>query len=131
MLQREDTKLYLMDTVYVTLVIILIIFALSTLENITGQTTNSTGTSILLQSAKWYKICHQDKDPLYALQHCDYAIAYFNAARHISNDVILEKGSGINMHKFHNRLLSYQLQLLKQLSKKSSKHVTSQASWVT
>lgn len=132
--QREDTKSYLIDTVYVTVAFIIIIFVLCTLENVTGQTTNATGKSILSQSGKWYRICIQDKNPIYALQHVDYAIAYLNAARHISSDVILEKGSGIDLHKYHNKLLSRQLELSKIVHKtkgKMPKNLSSQASWIT
>ena len=130
--RNADVKQYLVDVVQVTVAFLILLFVLCSLENISTHYTHQSGKSLLSQSSKWYKISMQDKDLIYALQHCDYAVAYLNAARHISSDTILEKGSGIDLHKYHNKLILHHINLLKGVQKtQKNKNMTSHASWIT
>lgn len=129
--RQDDTKAYLLDASIITITFILIIFVLSTLENLGILNASTIANSLLSQSGKWYKISLQNKDPIYALQHCDYALAYLNAARHSASDISLEKGTGIDLHKYHNKLISHQMQILKSLQKHKGKKISNKASWIT
>lgn len=129
---RTDMKAYLLDVVLVTVVCFIVLVILSTIESFHKYSSHPIAKSLLSQSGRWYRISLQDKDPIYALQHCDYAIAYFNAARHSASDEILEKGSGTDLHKYHNKLITHQGQILKSLPKSKGRKVqTSHASWIT
>lgn len=130
---RTDMNVYLVDTVKCTVAFMVVLLVISSVEQASKQLGGIAPKSFLSQSGKWYRISTQDKDPVYALQHCDYAIAYLNAARHGASDHVLEKGSGIDLHKYHNKLASHQMAIMKQLPKMKgrSRSNTSQASWLT
>ena len=125
-------KVYFQDVVLVTVICFIVLMIVSAIESLHKCSSHSTAKSLLSQSGKWYRMSAQDKDPIYALQHCDYAIAYFNAARHSASDAILEKGSGIDLHKYHNKLINHQMNILKSFPKSKGRKVNaSQASWIT
>jgi hypothetical protein len=131
--RNQDVKMYLVDTVKWTLSFILFILILSALENVPKSNDQLLASSLLFQSGKWYRMCTQNQEVIYALQQCDYAIAYLNAARHAAPDSFLEKTNKTDLHKYHNKLLSHQTNLLKKINPKQiSKRKTSpQPSWLT
>lgn len=131
----EDTKRYLINAVQVTLAVIVLLVVSTSLESLSDNHQGSNAKSFLSQSGKWYRMSLQDRDPFYALQHCDYALAYLNAARHTANDNVLER-TGTDIHRYHNKLLEQQNRLMKTLlpkitGKKSKTPPAVHASWIT
>lgn len=55
--------------------------------------------AMLAQTVKWLALSSQDKNASSGLQHATYAMAYLNAARHVASDTVLERLSGIDIHK--------------------------------
>ena len=60
--------------------------------------------SLLEQSYKWYLLSEQDTDNMTTFKHCNFAVAYLNAARHSASDTELERSTKINVHKYSKKL---------------------------
>jgi len=132
---RDDIKLYLIDTLYVTLGCIVLLSLMKMMEG-TAHTSDVSIAKILLeQSAKWYKISIQDTQNLYSMQHANYSVAYLNAARHIASDTTLERVSGLDVHKLFKKIDEHQRNIMmKDLSNKPSKKIKSlpsQVAWLS
>lgn len=75
--------------------------------------------SLVQKAHEYYKLSMQDKESQHALKHCHYAIAFLHAARYSSDDTNLQNMTGLDMHKFHAKLISRESSLTKQQHKKT------------
>lgn len=64
--------------------------------------------SLVTQAIHWHQVAEQDTNPLFAMKHSDYAIAYLNAARSMLPDNILEKNCNTDIHELSNTLEMHQ-----------------------
>jgi hypothetical protein len=64
--------------------------------------------SLVSQAIYWHETSEQDANPLFAMKHSDYAIAYLNAARSMLPDNILEKTCNIDIYELSNTLETHQ-----------------------
>ena len=131
MLKKHDMNIYLLDVIKVTTGFFVLLILNCTLEKCLQRNKKGGAKTLMYQSFKWYELSLQDNDIVYALQHCDYAIAYLNAARNCESDAIIEKIAGVNVYKYNNKLIKHQLNILRHLSKNKSKGVSSEPSWIT
>ena len=51
------------------------------------------------------------------MQHSNYAIAYLNAARHISHDTVLEQKNSVDMHEVSKVIFRQQREALQKMLK--------------
>ena len=68
------------------------------------------------QALEWHAQSQQDSDPLFAMRHSDYALAYMNAARAILPDATLQRLTSVDVHETIIALESHQQQHAKRLS---------------
>ena len=113
----DDSDTYLKDTVKVTAASVIFFIIMKVLE-LNRRSDSIISKSLVDQAHRWYTISTQDKSPLYAYQHINFATAYLNAARHSANDTTLEQVSGIDVHGLYKRIDDFQRQTLKTLSTK-------------
>ena len=99
---RTDADAYARDALKMTggLVAVLVLLKLSEPYVASIASHDEMSFSFLDQSARYYATSMQDRQPLFALQHVTYALAYLNAARHMSNDSALEHRSGMDIQAF-------------------------------
>lgn len=70
---------------------------------------------ILKESARYDALSKQDQNIAYALMHINYAIAYANVLRQITNDQEIQNKTGITMSAFIQNLQENQQMLLQSL----------------
>ncbi len=132
---RDDMKLYLIDTLYVTLGCLVFLSLMKMMEGSSHTSDASIAKVLLEQAAKWYKISLQDNQNLYSMQHANYSVAYLNAARHIASDTTLERLSGLDIHKLFKKIDDHQRSvMMKDFSNKPSKKIKnlpSQVAWLS
>lgn len=88
---------------------------------------------LLTQSKHWYTMALQDKNPLFALRHLNYAVAYVEAARHIAPDDVLAQLTEINVRDLRQRIDAQTDAVSRKLSKTCPRLRTSgshMSSWV-
>ena len=92
------------------------------------------GGALMKQAFEWHAQSQQDTDPLFAMRHSDYALAYLNAARSILPDHALQRLSGIDVHDTVVALEAHQNAHTGTMSKicppSNPKKKTSSVSWV-
>ena len=76
---------------------------------------------LVKQALQWHTMAMQDKNPLFAMRHSDYAVAYLTAARSMLPDQVLEKISNVEIHEMVQVLEQEQREHANQLSKKCPK----------
>jgi hypothetical protein len=81
----------------------------------------SFGKQLVDQAKQWYSLALQDRKPMNAYEHSLYAIAYLNAARHVTHDSILEQYTGVNIHALLKSATQTQQEALKDLNKQCPK----------
>tara|TARA_B100000378_G_scaffold118661_1_gene95213 strand:- start:192 stop:554 length:363 start_codon:yes stop_codon:yes gene_type:complete len=72
--------------------------------------------TLLRQSARYTAAAEQDKNPMIALLHANYGIAYLWALRDIANDNDIKAATNIDIHKFVNKVTNIQDKLTKKVS---------------
>jgi len=73
---------------------------------------------LCLASSQWSNASIEDKDPMTKVIHASFGLAFFNAAKHLSNDREISKLTGINAKEFLATLkenLNFSLQSAKAL----------------
>ena len=73
------------------------------------------------QANKWHEMSMQDKKALASLEHAIFAIAYLNAARHISHDASIEQSTGISVHTLMRSIVARQQQAMREMGKQCPK----------
>lgn len=131
----DDTRQYLVDVLKATAGFVVVTFVYSIVQTTGNSNDSNVAKSLLDQSSRWYKMSLQDKNPIFSMQHLNYALAYLNAARSVSNDTNLERVSGIDVHKLSVQLDKHHLHVLREVSEKShvklkQKEVHNQTSWL-
>lgn len=125
---------HLQLAVCVTIGVAVVLLLCGVLEQQSQNKDAHVAKALIQQASKWYAISLQDKTPFHSLQHADYAMAYLNAARHVSNDTILERVSGIDVHKLFRSVDAQQKSAAKELLSKTSKPTklkNTQATWLS
>jgi hypothetical protein len=56
------------------------------------------GAALVQQALQWHRTSAQDRNPMFAARHANYAIAYLSAARSMLPDQVLEQLAGVQMH---------------------------------
>ena len=134
-MMRDDMKLYLMDSLYVTLGFLILLSLMKMMESTTHTSDVSVAKILLEQAAKWYKISLQDTQNIYSMQHANYSVAYLNAARHIASDTTLERISGLDIHKLFKKIDEHQRSvMMKDFNTKPTKKIKnlpSQVAWLS
>lgn len=128
------------DAVRVTLALLVVSMLIKLIEpfnNSPSEKDNSIARNMLEQANYWYNMSSQDKSTQSKNQHIAYAVAYLNAARHITSDATLERLTGLDVHtlqtviereqKTQSKLL---LQQCPKLSVDFPKHTTKRRSWL-
>lgn len=131
-----DTKAYIVDSLQVTAGFLIIVVVIKLFEPHESTDTTIIARSLLNQASQWYSLSMQDKQPLYAMQHANYAVAYLNAARHTASDIILEQTSGLDIHKLYKSIDENHRQRMKEtagklLPKTKLKGIHTQAAWIS
>lgn len=71
---------------------------------------------LVSQAIYWHDTSEQDTNPLFAMKHADYAIAYLNAARSMLPDNILERTCNVDIYELSNSLETHQRQKTKSVT---------------
>lgn len=82
----------------------LVLKLLEPVINSSPEHEQSTGKSMIEHAKQWYLMSAQDKNAQSKHEHISYASAYLNAARHILNDMRLERISGIDVHELQKSI---------------------------
>lgn len=114
----DNPRQYLFDALQATLGLFVIVFVIKCLEPNDGMGDDSIAKSLIQQASKWHSMSLQDKQILYSLQHSNYAVAYLNAARHTCSDAVLERLSGMDIHKLYKAIDSQNIHVLKEIAQK-------------
>ena len=72
--------------------------------------------SLVTQAIYWHDASEQDTNPLFAMKHSDYSIAYLNAARSMLPDNILEKTCNVDIYELSNTLETHQREQTKAIT---------------
>lgn len=86
------------------------------------------------QSLHWSALCRQDTNPIFALQHINYAVAYLNAAKTLVSDASLEQTCGRDVHTLQSELRKMQQRAIGSLSKTCPKSLpkgTTVTTWLS
>jgi len=73
---------------------------------------------LIKQCARWAVAAHQDKSPLIALLHANYAAGYLWAILDIATPQQIEKSTGINFFRFKSEIQHIQAIATKKVSAK-------------
>ena len=122
--RKDQLERYLHDVTKITIGYLIIMSFHSVIQTVCNISHAQLPRSYLSQSELWYRISQQDKDPMYAMQHCDYAITYFNAAIEADRDSYLQKSSNLDLNKYNRKLLAHQSGVSRTLLQKYGKSST-------
>jgi hypothetical protein len=73
--------------------------------------------AMLTQSVKWLSHSIQDNNTSTSLQNATYAVAYLNAARDVASDAVLERLSGLDIHRLSRSIGAQQNSKTKEMNK--------------
>lgn len=72
---------------------------------------------------RWVEMSEQDRHPLLAFQHANYAFAFLSAARTSSTDALLEKGTGVDVRSLSQSIQRRQKGLYSKLQRGRSQRI--------
>jgi hypothetical protein len=73
------------------------------------QATRETVQALAADAARWATVSRQDQNPLVALMHANYGVAYANVAQRLSgSDEAFTEQTGRNAAAFYNETLELQ-----------------------
>lgn len=78
---------------------------------------NMSIKTLIRQSARWAIASHQDKSPMIAVLHANYAAGYLWAVKDIANDYEIERITNIKLNILENYILDTQDIATKKLTK--------------
>lgn len=98
--------------------IILVISLICTYKQVdnyqnTKQNKNQTIQKLVRGVARWSNASQQDKSPLIAVLHSNYAAGYLWALDEIASEQEIKEATGIDFHQLTNIVTNYQDQALK------------------
>ena len=114
----HDTSTYITDTLLVTIGAFVLIVVLKLIEPRAFHSNPTFARTLVEQSLKWHALSEQDRQPIVAMQHANYAMAYINAARHLESDVNLERLTKRDMYQLVKELEARQRSTTKDLATK-------------
>lgn len=91
--------------------IIIILFVISIFFVILKKQQPNTNTiinTILRGSARWAAASLQDKSPIVAVLHANYAAGYLWALRDSFSDIDIQRATGIDIIKFQKKIIDVQ-----------------------
>lgn len=103
---RDPTE-YKRDAIRVTIIIVIVSTAFRFVEPMWsshGFRESDIAKSMLEEASQWHMTSIQDQNAQSKNQHAVTASAYLHAARHILNDVNLERISGIDIHELDSSI---------------------------
>lgn len=65
-------------------------------------------TTLIRQTARWAVASQQDKNPLIAVLHANYAVGFLSALKQITTDTEIERVTGLDILKFERMIYSIQ-----------------------
>ncbi len=77
---------------------------------------NKAIEKLIRQSARYATAAQQDKSPVIAVLHANYAAAYFYALKDIANDSQIHNATGIDVKKFTEHVTNVQDMVTKKTS---------------
>ena len=118
---REPNDL-MKDSVRVSVAFMCLVVVIKAIEPHMKRSDNDgLAKAMLAQTVKWLSLSSQDKNASTSLQHATYAMAYLNAARHVASDTVLERLSGLDIHKLSRSIDVQQQAKAKDLNKQCPK----------
>lgn len=78
---------------------------------------------LMQQAIRWKETAAQDGNPVTAFTHTNFAIAYLNAARLVSNDKDIEKETSVHVQEMLAKLDEQQARIIQQLHGQCSAEV--------
>lgn len=69
---------------------------------------NSHIHTLIRQTARWAIASEQDKNPLIAVLHANYAVGYLSALKEIATDKEIEKITGLDIIQFQRNIQTIQ-----------------------
>lgn len=103
---RKSAK-FKRDAAYVTAAIVVVSIAFKLIEPYTASSTDrehSIAKSMIEEAKQWFLTSAQDQNSQSKYEHISFASAYLNSARHILNDIGLERISGIDVHELQKSI---------------------------
>lgn len=88
-----------MDAYTLLLVIVVILFVRYYYQQPCTQHANTIKT-LVKQTGRWITAARQDKEPMIAVLHANYAAGYWYAVRDIATDTDIAAATGIDVLKF-------------------------------
>lgn len=73
--------------------------------------------ALVAQAIEWHHFADQDDNPMFAVRHADYAVAYLNAARRLLPDDVLQRLTSIDIFETMVALEAHQQQRSRRLQK--------------
>lgn len=80
-----------------------------------SQNESYTTRALLKEAAQWSTISNQDSNPLLALMHSTYGMAYLNVARRLHTDAEIEQTGNLHVDEFFTTLETSQQDAVKKL----------------
>lgn len=112
----------------ITTLVVLGILVLALLAKVSSGTsrklpkqTLSSAEKLLKASSKWAFTAEQDKNPLMALMHISYALAYSNALREILTDLEIQQATGVDIREHVDSMETRQRHIVTKLGDKCPK----------
>ncbi len=122
MFVKQTFQTQLKNCSYMTCIVVIVSVLIKVINSqLEKDVVFANGIALLKQSMKWFDLSKQDGNYDISYQHANYSIAFLQAARHVTNDTILEQGSGIDVHKYFKTIDSHQRSIYKKISKQTSK----------
>lgn len=69
------------------------------------------------QAKRWYAAAQQSSNATFTFQHCNYALAYLNAARYLVDDQTIERVTSLHVHRFSRAVEENQRKALRGLTR--------------
>ena len=94
-----------MNYIIITLFVLFIFFVIIKTQQ---PNTNIIINTILRGSARWAAASLQDKSPIVAVLHANYAAGYLWALKDSFSDIDIQLATGINVIKFQKKIIDVQ-----------------------
>jgi|TARA_B110000259_G_scaffold134876_1_gene151991 hypothetical protein len=105
------------------LYLIAIVFVLFLMMQNKTRGINKSIEKMIRQSARYATAAQQDKSPVIALLHANYASAYFYALKDIATESQIHNATGIDVKKFKEHVVNVQDMVTKKTSEKCPEFV--------
>jgi len=90
------------------IIILLVLFIFFAIIKTQQPNTNIIINTILRGSARWAAASLQDKSPIVAVLHANYAAGYLWALKDSFSDIDIQRATGIDVIKFQKKIIDVQ-----------------------